>query len=87
VSYDGRPIKRVRRAFAAACRRAGIADVTRHTLRHTCGTWLAQRGVPLHQIAGWLGHSNERTTELYAHHHPDHFAEAMRAMERKSTAK
>jgi hypothetical protein len=28
----------------------------------TCGTWLAQAGVDLHQIAGWLRHSNERTT-------------------------
>jgi integrase len=51
-------------------------------LRHTAGTWLAQAGVDLHQIAGWLGHSNERTTELYAHHHPDYFSDAKRAMER-----
>jgi integrase len=83
VSYEGEPIKRVRRSFAAACKRAVLTGVTRHTLRHSCGTWMAQRGVPLWQIAGWLGHSQERTTELYSHHHPDHMAEAKRAMERK----
>ena len=32
---------------------------------------MAQRGVPLREIAGYLGHSEQRTTELYAHHHPD----------------
>lgn len=83
IAYQGQPIKRIRRSFDAACRRAGLVGVTRHTCRHTAGTWLAQAGVDLHQIGGWLGHSSERTTELYAHHHPDHFAAAKRAMERK----
>lgn len=83
ITYEGKPIKRIRRAFDSACRRAGLTDVTRNTCRHTCGTWLAQAGVSLHQIAGWLGHTNTRTTELYAHHSPDHFGEARRAMERR----
>ena len=73
IAYDGEQLKAIRRSFGGACRRAGLADVTPHVLRHTAGTWLAQAGVDLHQIAGWLGHSNERTTELYAHHHPDYF--------------
>jgi integrase len=83
INYDGERLQRIRRSFEAACTRAGLTDVTPHVLRHTCGTWLAQAGVDLHQIAGWLGHSNERTTELYAHHHPDHFAAAKRAIEGK----
>lgn len=70
-------------SFGAACRRSGLVDVTPHTLRHTCGTWAAQRGVPLWQIAGWLGQSNARTTELYAHHHPDHLLDAMHAADRR----
>jgi integrase len=56
--------------------------VTPHTLRHTCGTWLAQKGVPLFQIGGWLDHSDGRATELYAHHHPDFQEEALAAMNR-----
>ena len=83
VSYHGKPVRNVSKAFRAACKRAGITGVTRHTLRHTCGTWMAMRGVPLWEIGGWLGHSNERTTELYAHHHPDFQANAKRALERK----
>ena len=57
------------------------AEVSPHVLRHTVGTWLAQKGVSMHQIAGWLGHSNEHTTSLYAHHHAAHFADAKRAFD------
>jgi integrase len=82
LSYHGEPIAQIKHSFKSACLRAGLADVTPHTLRHTCGTWLAQRGVALFQIGGWLGHSYERTTELYAHHHPDHLADARAALDR-----
>ena len=41
---------------------------------------MAQAGVDLWQIAGFLGHSYEQTTELYAHHHPDHLQEARDAL-------
>jgi integrase len=81
VSPDGRQIKNIKRAFNYAVKEAGLIDVTPHTLRHTCGTWLAQKGVPLFKISGWLGQSNARTTELYAHHSPEHLAEALAAMD------
>jgi integrase len=70
-------------SFGTARDRAGLSDVTPHTLRHTCGTWLAQKGVPLFQIGGWLDHSDARTTELYAHHHPDFQGEALDAFNRR----
>lgn len=70
-------------SFGSACSRAGLSSVSPHTLRHTCGTWMAQRGVPMHEIAGWLGHTTGRTTELYAHHHPDFMENARRAADRR----
>jgi integrase len=57
------------------------AAISPHVLRHTAGTWMAQRGVPLWEIAGYLGHSYERTSELYAHHHPDYLQTARKAFE------
>jgi integrase len=84
LSYHGEPIKRIVKGFRNAARRAGLDDVTPHTLRHTCGTWLAQRGVDLWDVAGWLGHSDTRTTEIYAHHHPDYLAKARAALERRN---
>ena len=70
-------------AFGRACFRAGLVDVTPHTLRHTCGTWMAQGGVDLLKIGGWLGHSDTRTTALYAHHHPAYQEDARRALDRR----
>ncbi|MCX9148367.1 site-specific integrase [Erythrobacter sp. WG] len=84
INRDGRRLQDVKRSFARACRIAGLDNVTPHTLRHTCGTWMAQQGVPLFEIGGWLGHSHERTVELYAHHCPDHLMRAKRAADRKS---
>lgn len=81
VSPDGDQIKNIKTAFNRAVRDAGLVGVMPHTLRHTCGTWLAQKGVPLFKISGWLGQSNERTTELYAHHSPEHLADALAAMD------
>ncbi|WP_240969433.1 tyrosine-type recombinase/integrase [Sneathiella limimaris] len=79
VHKDGERLGDIKKSFATAARNAGLENVTPHTLRHTSGTWMAQAGVPLFQIAGWLGHSNERTTALYSHHHADYLSDAMRA--------
>ena len=50
-----------------ARRRAGLADVRVHDLRHTLASQLAQSGHSLWVIANVLGHSQTRTTERYAH--------------------
>jgi integrase len=81
--WDGSPDRPGNGSFGTACKRAALTGVSPHTLRHTCGTWMAQRGVSLHQIGGWLGHSDAKTTELYAHHHPDFMDAARRAADRR----
>lgn len=83
LHQDGERILDVKKSFARACRDAGLSGVTPHTLRHTCGTWMARDGVDLWQVGGWLGQSHARTTELYAHHHPDYFAAALEAADRR----
>ncbi len=57
------------------------ATISPHTLRHTAGTWMAQRAVPLWEIAGFLGQTHERTATLYSHHSPDHLARAREALD------
>ena len=47
---------RIKKAFAGACRRAGIADFTAHGCRHTWATWhyAANRDVSaLMRLGGW----------------------------------
>jgi len=69
--YDGRRVQKLRQSFPAAAERAGLADVTPHTLRHTRATWLMQANVPIWEAAGHLGMSVEMLTRQYAKHHPD----------------
>lgn len=72
VEFGGHQVGSIKNGFAAACTRAGLKDVTPHTLRHTAATWAAQAGTPMWEIAGMLGHASSRTTEaVYAKHHPD----------------
>jgi integrase len=57
VEWNGKPIESVRKGFEAAVRAAALGpDVTPHVLRHTCTTWLMQRGVNLWDAAGFPGH-------------------------------
>jgi integrase len=43
-----------------------------HTLRHTCATWLMQKGAPKWDACGFLGMTLETLEKNYGHHHPDH---------------
>jgi integrase len=59
-----------RKSTAAVCRAAGLDWVTPHVLRHTFASRLASAGVDLYKIATWLGHSDPKTTRIYAHLRP-----------------
>lgn len=71
----------IRTAFEGAVDRAGLEDVTPHTLRHTRAVHLAQRGVSLYEIAGLLGDSIETVYRNYLHHCPDHLRGAVNAVD------
>jgi integrase len=62
---------RLRKRFLAAARRAELRPIRFHDLRHTFGTRMAAAGAPLRAIQEWLGHSDYRTTSLYADYAPD----------------
>ena len=53
-------------------RGAGVPHINLHSARHTCGTTLHLRGVPLSVVAAWLGHTDASVTaRIYAHSQPD----------------
>lgn len=56
-----------RKEFQAVCEEAGVPWVTPHVLRHTFASQLATAGVSLYKISQWLGHSDFKTTQIYAH--------------------
>lgn len=80
VSSNGERIKDVKKGFAAACMRAELREVTPHTLRHTCATWLMQRGVGLWEAAGFLGMTPDTLERVYGHHSPNYLRKAAEAL-------
>ena len=80
IEWNGGPIKRINKAFRSVRRAAGFGDdVIPHNLRHTCATWLAQRGVTTWEAAGFLGMTEQTFIDVYGHHHPDHQKNAVNA--------
>ena len=79
VNENGLRLRDVKRGFASACHRAGLVEVTPHTLKHTCATWLMQKGVPPWEVAGYLATSRETIERVYGHHHPDYLKSASEA--------
>jgi site-specific recombinase XerD len=51
---------------AAACRRAQVAPLGPHRLRHAAATAMLRRGASLTQIAQALRHRGVDTTAIYA---------------------
>ncbi len=57
--------------------RAGVRVIRLHDARHSCGTAMHLRGVPLAVIAKWLGHADASiTARIYAHSQPDALRDA-----------
>lgn len=82
ISYDGKQVKSVKKAFRAARIRAGLGpEVTPYTMRHTCATWQGHAGVDLRHTGDWLGHKDPRTTKRYQHHHDGYLEEARKVMD------
>lgn len=73
----GRPFKSIRTAFATACRRANLADVTPHVLRHTFASKLAMAGVDLRTIQELGGWKDLKMVQRYSHLSPSHKADAV----------
>jgi integrase len=74
ISYKGRPIKKLRRSFATALRKAGIKKKVRlYDVRHMYGTFMARNKADVFAVQELMGHSHISTTRRYLHH-----AEAMK---------
>jgi len=67
LSERGQPLTRqaVNYLVAAVAERAGLQGVHPHTLRHSCGFYLADKGAELRTIQDYLGHRDPKHTVLY----------------------
>jgi integrase len=57
----------IARVLDDLCERAGLEDVSPHTLRHTFGSIAAELGFSEITIAGLLGHTSRGVTQRYSH--------------------
>ena len=80
VEFRARPAGNLKKSFAVACGRAGLAGVTPHTLRHTAATWMVNDGVPLAEVARFLGTTKAMVEEVYGKHSPDYLRRAAKAL-------
>lgn len=78
---DGTPVLKIKRAFANACKKAGLESVTPHTLRHTFASHLVMSGVDLNTVQRLLGHTNINTTMVYSHLTEDHLARSVERLD------
>jgi len=53
--------------WARAVAKAGLTDITPHTLRHTIGSTAISAGETMALTGAILGHVNQRSTAIYAH--------------------
>lgn len=82
IEYAGGRVANIRKGFTAAADRAGLRDVTLHTIRHSAAVQMVSSGVPIEKVAQYLGHSNAQITySTYARFAPDHMADAAEVLD------
>ena len=57
-----------------------------HTLRHTCASWIVQRGVDLGRVQKHMRHESIVMTQRYAHLAPQHLDDVVLALDAARSA-
>lgn len=82
VEWAGGRIGSIKTGFNAAVRRAKLEHCTPHDLRRTAGRFIAEAGVPIEEIATYLGHTNPNVTRAtYAKFSSDYLRHAAGSLE------
>ena len=68
LNQSGKRMQSFYQRFAYMKERAGIEkDFSTHSLRHSIATHLLQSGMPIEEIAKFLGHGSLESTQIYTH--------------------
>lgn len=77
IEWGSRRVLSIKKGVKAAGERAGVPWVTPHVFRHSAARFMAEDGVPMPEIAAYLGHSDSRITErVYARFAPSYLRRA-----------
>ena len=72
----------IKKAWATALRKAGIANLRLHDLRHTFASYVQMGLGDLRATQVLLGHADPRMTQRYAHLSDERLRDAVRALNR-----
>lgn len=64
IERGAKPIASIKKAFQAASARSGL-HVTPYTLRHTGAVWAAEAGASMAELAQFMGHDDDSTTQKH----------------------
>lgn len=82
VSWGGGRVVSVKKALRSAGARCRLPWVTAHVFRHSAASWMAEDGVPMAEIAQFLGHADDRLTQrVYARFSPTYLGKAAKSLE------
>jgi integrase len=82
IEWNGERVGSVKKGLATAAKNAGLPHVHPHMLRHSAAVRQAEAGVPMEEIASFLGHSNPKVTrEIYAKFSPEALSRGAAALE------
>lgn len=82
IEYKSGPVQSIKTGFNAAVKAAGLSDVTPHVCRHTAAVHMAEAGIPMDEIAQYLGHDDSRiTSRVYARFSPKHLRSASNVLD------
>lgn len=74
IEKDGKPIRGFYRGFVHARDLAGLGkEITPHTLRHTCISWLLMAGISKDEVSEYCGVSVQIIDKHYKHYMEGHF--------------
>lgn len=77
IEYGSKKINSIRKGFKETAKKAGLDHISPHVLRHSAASWMAEGGIPMAEIAQYLGHTNPSITyKVYARYSPDYLREA-----------
>lgn len=72
IERGGKQVACIKKAFQSASQRSTVS-ATPYTLRHTGAVWAAEAGVSMPELAQFMGHDDDRTTQKhYARFSPGH---------------
>lgn len=80
IEFKGAPVKDVKTAMEATCRRANIEKISPHVLKHTAITWMVQADMTYERISKATNTTKEVIERVYGHHSPSFVSEAMDAV-------